>query len=73
MISSVAGGLIQEKPGYLIGDKAQETIETLFDFESYTTKTHEDCSGQLMGVRLQFLKASRDSKNLDSRRHIYRW
>ena len=53
MISSVAGGLIQEKPGYLMGDKAQETIETLFDFESYTTKTPEDCSGQLMGVRLQ--------------------
>ena len=25
-----------------MGDKAQETIETLFDFESYTTKTLED-------------------------------
>ena len=25
-----------------MGDKAQETIETLFDFESYTTKTPED-------------------------------
>ena len=25
-----------------MGDKAQETIETLFDFESYATKTPED-------------------------------
>ena len=38
----VAGGLIQEKPGHLMGDKAQETVETLFDFESYTKKTPED-------------------------------
>ena len=25
-----------------MGDKAQETVETLFDFESYTKKTPED-------------------------------